>query len=197
MSEIIIANIYIFVLASVLAILEIQIEGPHGWAQNLPTWRPKNSKSKLNRLYSKFMSGRETTGYHITMFTFVFLILHLPYVFTLPFNLYNWSMTLSMFLIFIVLWDYLWFVYNPHYPLKQFNKEKIWWHKQWLLSAPRDYYFSFLLSAGVLLPAVLFYDDASLISWWLTNVVLFALQTILVILFTIYVLKIDNWQSKK
>ena len=37
MQSIIISNIYLFVLAVVLAILEIQIEGKHGWAMNLPT----------------------------------------------------------------------------------------------------------------------------------------------------------------
>ena len=30
---------YFFLIALILAHLEIQIEGPHGWAQKLPTWR--------------------------------------------------------------------------------------------------------------------------------------------------------------
>lgn len=70
-------NIYIFILAVFLAILEIQIEGPHGWAKNLPTWRPK-SKGLILRLYQKLMSDREATGYHMVMFTFVLLMFHLP-----------------------------------------------------------------------------------------------------------------------
>ena len=30
---------YFFFIAFILAHLEIQIEGPHGWAEKLPTWR--------------------------------------------------------------------------------------------------------------------------------------------------------------
>ena len=32
-------GLYFFAIAFVLAQLEIQIEGPHGWAEKLPTWR--------------------------------------------------------------------------------------------------------------------------------------------------------------
>ena len=74
MSAVIVTNVYLFVLACVLAILEIQIEGKHGWAQNLPTWRPKN-KNWFIKLYAKFMSDREPTGYHMTMFSFVILVI--------------------------------------------------------------------------------------------------------------------------
>ena len=31
---------YFFLIAFFLAHLEIQIEGPHGWAEKLPTWSP-------------------------------------------------------------------------------------------------------------------------------------------------------------
>ena len=166
MLDIIIANIYIFILALVLAILEIQIEGPNGWAQNLPTWRP-SKKNRLMHFYSKLMSGREPTGYHITMFSFVLLILHLPYIFYLPFNLENWSQTISLFFIFIILWDFLWFVLNPHHPLKKFSKEHIWWHKKWWGGAPLDYYFSIFLSLLVLLPMTFYHSTAVFIDWWI------------------------------
>ncbi|MBI4036842.1 hypothetical protein HY385_00245, partial [Candidatus Daviesbacteria bacterium] len=75
--DIMLTNIYLFLMATVLAILEIQIEGKHGWAKNLPTWRPK-SQSFFVKLYSKMMSGKEMTGYHLSMFSFVVLIFHLP-----------------------------------------------------------------------------------------------------------------------
>jgi len=42
--DVITTNIYIFVMATVLALLEIQIEGANGWARNLPTWRPHAAK---------------------------------------------------------------------------------------------------------------------------------------------------------
>lgn len=195
MKALIITNIYIFVLAAVLAILEIQIEGANGWAKNLPTWRPK-SNNWMIRLYKKFMSDREVTGYHITMFSFVFLILHLPYVFGMDFNMFNWLRTISFFFIFVVLWDFLWFVLNPHHPLKTFSAEHIWWHKKWFAGLPRDYYLSILLSGLVLLPLVWHYNSWAVIYWWLFNLVLFILETMLLIMFTLYVLKIDHWVKK-
>lgn len=185
--SLILINIYIFILATVLAILEIQIEGEHGWAKNLPTWRPAAGKW-YTKLYGKIMGGREFTGYHLTMFIFVLLIFHLPYVFGLPFTIDHWLKTLSFYFIFVGLWDFLWFVLNPHYPLSRFKKEHIWWHKKWFLFAPIDYYFLLIFSFLVILPT----GDYS---WWISNVLLFAIQIILLILFTLYVLKIDNWSK--
>ena len=188
-----VTNIYIFLLAMVLAILEIQVEGPDGWAQNLPTWRPKGKGFK--KLYQKIMSNREPTGYHITMFTFVLLILHLPYVFGLDLTILNWVRTVSLFFIFVVLWDFLWFVLNPYHPLKRFSKEHIWWHKKWFAALPADYYMSILLSFLVLLPVAWYYNSCTLLTWWWFNIILFLVETIIVILFTLYVLKIDNWKK--
>jgi len=194
MAHFIIINIYLFVLAVVLAILEIQIEGPHGWAKNLPTWRP-NTKNKFIGFYVKLMSGREPTGYHMTIFTFVLLILHMPYVFGEVFNIENWLMTISTFFMFIVLWDFLWFVMNPYHPLKNFSKEHIWWHKKWWGRAPSDYYMSVILSLVVVLPIAWHHNSWLIVDWWLLNICLFAAETILVALFTLYILKIDNWKK--
>jgi len=194
MQAIIISNIYLFILAIVLAILEIQIEGKNGWAMDLPTWRPKK-ETWFWKIYKKLMSDREVTGYHITMFTFVLLILHLPFVFGEDINLINWLMTISTFFMFIVLWDFLWFVLNPHHPLKKFNQEHIWWHKKWWAGAPLDYYLAILFSFLVLLPAVFYYDLWTLIFWWAINIWMFIAQTALVIWFSLVVLKIDNWKK--
>ena len=38
---------FLFVLAALFALAEIQIEGPQGWAANLPTWRVKNRWTRL------------------------------------------------------------------------------------------------------------------------------------------------------
>ncbi len=194
MTSFIVTNFYIFILGIVLAILEIQIEGPYGWAKNLPTWRPQGN-NWLIRCYTKFMSGREATGYHAAMFTFVLLVLHLPYVFGYHLNVINWSMTISLFFIFIILWDFLWFVLNPYHPLKKFSAEHIWWHKKWWGRVPRDYYLSILLSLMVLLPAILIYQKNGLFYWWLNNMFLFIIEVALTIWFTLIVLKIDNWKK--
>lgn len=44
MTTIIIKAVYVFIMALVLAILEVQIEGINGWAKNIPTWRPDPKK---------------------------------------------------------------------------------------------------------------------------------------------------------
>jgi hypothetical protein len=191
--EIIFTNVYLFVLATVLAILEVQIEGKHGWAKNLPTWRPKNPNF-FTKLYTGFLSGKDLTGYHLSMFSFVFLIFGLPYVFGLPLTLENILKTVSFYFMFCILWDFLWFVLNPHYPLKQFKKEHLdFHHKKWFFGIPTDYWGGALVSLLVLIPVM--QGGSFLFGWWLINICMFGLETILIIAFSLYILKIDKWHS--
>ena len=171
-------------MALVLAILEIQIEGANGWAKNLPTWRPSPGHP-VAKIYAKMMSGKELTGYHTAMFGLVFLIFNLPYFFGLTFTLEHWLKTLTFFFIFIALWDFLWFVFNPFHPLKNFAKENPN-HKSFLFGMPLDYYYALTISAVIALLG-------GFLSWWLANMGLFIIETILAILFSLYVLDIDNW----
>src|SRR5437667_875685 len=62
---------YFFLLAFVLAHLEIQIEGPHGWAEKLPTRRWDGPG--VRRWF-----GKPVTGYHLCLLTLLFLFLHVP-----------------------------------------------------------------------------------------------------------------------
>lgn len=160
------SNLYLFILAVVLAVLEIQIEGEHGWAKNLPTWRPK-SDFWLAKIYRKFMSGKDLTGYHLAMFGFVFLIMHLPFFRGVEWSEINEWETLSLFFIFAITWDYLWFIFNPSYPLHKFKAEHIWWHKKWLGPLPLDYYLGILISFILYLPVYLKVGD---FSWWLATI---------------------------
>lgn len=192
--DLLFTNIYLFLMATVLAILEIQIEGAHGWAKNLPTWRP-HPQSLISKIYMKLASGKEATGYHFAMFFFVFLIFHLPYVFGLTLTLEHWIKTFSLYLMFSIMWDFLWFVLNPHYPISRFKKEHIEIHKKWLLFAPVDYWAVLALSFLVLIPVQIFNPGYHLFSFWFLNFSLFVIQTLLVIVFTIYILKIDKWKT--
>ena len=58
-----------------------------------------------------------------------------------------------------------------------------------LIGAPIDYWASLILSFLILIPTQDF-------SWWIENISLFGLQTLLVILFTLFVLKIDKWAKE-
>ena len=74
--------IYLLISALVFARLEIEIEGPHGWAEKLPTWRINNRWTRL------FYGSRPLTGYHLWMQIFVLLqMVHVPLVLRTA----NWS----------------------------------------------------------------------------------------------------------
>ena len=72
------------VLAYFFANVEIQIEGPHGWAASLPvTFRVEH-----HWLLDVFWGGRPLTGYHAWVFAFMALVFHLPLVFG---NRWTWN----------------------------------------------------------------------------------------------------------
>lgn len=172
-------SIYLFLSALVLAFIEVQIEGKHGWASNLPTWTAPDKW--YGRLYSKIMAGKTLTGYHLGIFFFVLLFLHYPLILS---GAYNWQAelaVLSNFFIFVVFWDYLWIIINPHYGvLRRRPRLDVWWHKIWWGPWPRDYYLGILLSWLLIIP-VWRHDDAAI--WeWIFNISVFALGTLVVLL---------------
>jgi len=63
-------------LAYFFANVEIQVEGAHGWASALPTWRIER-----HWLLDIFWGGRAMTGYHAWIFPCVALFFHFPMVF--------------------------------------------------------------------------------------------------------------------
>ncbi len=123
--------------AACLALVEIQIEGPHGWAAQLPTWRLRSPW--IERIFP----GRPLTGYHLWILTFVAIVAHLPYAFGLPWSWPYEARSAAFILMFWVLEDFLWFVLNPHYGLRRFRPQYIPWHRaSWWWIAPRDYWIA-------------------------------------------------------
>ncbi|MDZ4221327.1 MAG: hypothetical protein U1C18_00460 [Patescibacteria group bacterium] len=172
--------IYLFITALVLAFLEVQIEGKHGWASKLPTWKP--GEKWYARAYRKIMGGKELTGYHIGVFGIVLLFLHYPFFS----GGLNWNATgelwvISTFFIFSAVWDYLWIIINPHYGVIKARPQKdVWWHNTWWGPFPADYYFALLLSVGVLYPI---WSQAVLREWGMM-LGIFALGTIITLIIT-------------
>lgn len=169
--------IYIFIMALILAILEVQIEGKHGWAANLPTWRPQPNKWYV-KIFKKFTAGKEMTGYHLSIFSFVFLIFHLPFFWGNSWSLSKEAEALAVVALFFPVWDYLWFVVNPHFTVKDFKGEHIFWHRSWFLNLPSDYWLAFLISLVLAVVANYFLNPGYLINW-LVMVVVFLILTIL------------------
>ncbi|MBU1039013.1 hypothetical protein KKC17_02145 [Patescibacteria group bacterium] len=177
--------LFYFIVAFLLAILEIQIEGRYGWASRLPTWRPEPG-SLVSRLFGRIMGGKPATGYHLILFSFVLLLFHWPYVYGWPLTLSNWLRTISLFFSVVVLWDFLWFVLNPAYPLKFFQKETVAWHKKWWGRIPLDYIFGLSVSLVVLVPLLFLGYGVEPLGWWLINNSLFGLLTCLVVILSVW-----------
>ena len=102
-------------MAVILAMWEIQIEGKDGWAAKIPTWRIEKG------WVLKFTGGRPLTGYHVFMTLFMIAIVHLPLFFV------SWSWRLELLLMgfymgMVLIEDFFWFVFNPHYGIKSFRK---------------------------------------------------------------------------
>ena len=137
---------YFFVIALVLAHLEIQIEGPHGWAEKLPTWRWDTPGVRR-------WVGKPVTGYHVCLVTCLLLLLHVPQFYDASWE--READLLSMFFFLTVTWDFLWFACNRHYGVGRFRKGQIWWFPAWTFGVPRPYFISTVLSLGAALAPAL------------------------------------------
>jgi hypothetical protein len=131
---------WVTLLGLLFAMTEIQIEGANGWACALPTWRIEK-----HWLLDIFWGGRPMTGYHAWVFPFMFLVFHLPHAVNGCFSWRLESRCLGSLMLFWIIEDFLWFVFNPCYGLARFAPQFIAWHKKWLMGVPTDY----LLFAGI------------------------------------------------
>jgi hypothetical protein len=132
-------GLVLFAICFLLASLEVQIEGANGWASNLPTWRVVDPR------FTWIFGGRPITGYHVYLNLLLITFFHLPLLFT-RFTLRKEAALLSGFGMIAVLWDFLWFVINPHFGIEKYSPEFIWWFKHWRLGFPVDYYLGLAIS---------------------------------------------------
>lgn len=135
--------IFILVSATVHALLEIQIEGSHGWAAKLPTWIFQNSWTK------RFTEVGHITGFHIFTVLLVFVFAHFSVFFVEQWTIYHEAFVLSFIVLHFVLEDFLWFLYNPSFGIRKFSRSHIWWHTHWLFGVPVSYWIGSI--AGIAL----------------------------------------------
>ena len=113
-------SLYIAIYAILFSLLEIEIEGKHGWAKKLPT----------QPIFYTF------TTYHI--------IMNIIVIFTLIYSLYPNDIYTIIF--YIVAWflieDTMWFMLNPYYTISNYKKEKISWlnNQSWYMGMPMQNY---------------------------------------------------------
>ncbi|MEK7189462.1 MAG: hypothetical protein AAB666_00585 [Patescibacteria group bacterium] len=136
--------LYTVAVAAVFALLEIQIEGPDGWAAKLPTWK------HVGWLQKKFGSKKHLTGYHFYLNIFIFLILQIVFFF-IPLSWKKEAVLIGFWFSFLTIEDFLWFIFNPHFGLKTFKAghPQLWWHTHWFLGLPTFYWLT--LPIGIIL----------------------------------------------
>lgn len=143
------AALFWFVFAVVIAAIEIESEGKYGWAEKMPTWY--RTKGTIARIYGKIMNGKPLTGYHTFMFFFPVLLFHAGFFMGAEWSVAAELKAWALYFSWCALWDYLWFVLNPHYGAARFKKENVWWHAKspWVFGLfPIDYVFAILTSVG-------------------------------------------------
>lgn len=136
---------WVLTMATFFAEVEIQIEGPAGWAANLPTWRIEH-----HWLLDLFWGGRAMTGYHAWVFTFMLLVFFSPMAFLGRWRRRELGLALCGLAVFWVTEDFLWFILNPAYGWARFGPGQVPWHPHWIWSAPVDYWVAGAGAAAML-----------------------------------------------
>lgn len=146
--SVIVLSVYLFLLCVFLAELEIQIEGPAGWASDLPTWRITDPA------VTWIFAGRPVTGYHVFLVLSLLTAFHFPLLFVQP-TLERESRILWSLVVVAVVWDFLWFALNPDYGMTRYGARHVWWFRTWFLGVPVAYFVAITLSCVFwMLPAL-------------------------------------------
>ncbi len=141
-------TLLLFAVATVaffFAHVEIEIEGPVGWAASLPSWRIES-----HWLLDIFWGGRPLTGYHAWVFSFMALVFHLPLALVGSWSLRLEARIIGCLCLFWICEDLLWFILNPAFGWARFVPAHVPWHKSWFAGLPTDYW-TFTLVGGCLL----------------------------------------------
>jgi hypothetical protein len=136
-----------------MALVEIEIEGPYGWAERLPT--PYRVSGPLARLFGLALGGKPLTGYNLLMFAATLVAFHLPFAFDAPWTAARELALLAAWIAWSAVWDFLWFLLNPAYGWRRFRPGNVWWHSRWLWRLPLDYWIAVGASLGLALVAQL------------------------------------------
>lgn len=141
-------TLLLFSYALVFALAEIEIEGAHGWAERLPTWY--RVTPGYARLFRRLMSNKPLTGYHAVMLPLTLVSFHLGFAFGAPWSLALELTILARYVLWVIVWDFLWFLLNPHFGWRNFRSGRIWWlGRRWLGRLPGEYVNALLTSFAI------------------------------------------------
>jgi len=128
---------FVLVTSVIFSLLEIQIEGGNGWAGKLPTWKIRDPlKGIINFPY--------ISGYHLYFWILLLFILHFPLFFGISFNIKNELSIIEVYVLILLIEDFMWFVFNPKWGVKKFFTESIPWQAKKLLYLPQIYWIAFV-----------------------------------------------------
>ncbi|QQG39215.1 MAG: hypothetical protein HYS32_02050 [Candidatus Woesearchaeota archaeon] len=136
--------LYVMFIFLSIAFWEAYVEGPHGWAEKSYGWRID-------------LGIVELTAYHFWAW-----IVMIPLFLFLPLVIFGFDKSIFWFLVGCyffgaVFEDFMWFIVNPKFPLRNFNSKKVKWHK-WLrigrLEIPLFYIIYLVISLFVFLVLV-------------------------------------------
>jgi hypothetical protein len=136
--------IYLILLATLHAKIELSIEGKKGgWGLRFPCWR-------ISNWFINLIIGKELTAYHFYLMLMFLLLFHSPFLFI------NWVIKKELIAMGLYFWywileDYLWFVENDYYGIKNFKKGRIFWHRRWFLKCPTSYWISGIIGTILLI----------------------------------------------
>jgi hypothetical protein len=128
-------------VAMVMSLFEIQIEGAYGWAAQLPTWRISNIHVPLVGMWYGYR-GKPLTGYHLYLILFSFLLLHVAFFYT-KWNLKKELNLISFYAFFSTIEGLLWFILNPAWGWHKFREGIPWYKEAWILGLPAEYWLRF------------------------------------------------------
>ena len=127
------------ILALIFACIEIEIEGPCGWADKLPTPATGSNRKSL-------------TIYHYLIFCLMFFVFcSIFFINPRKFNIANLAFIFAYVLLFFTLEDFYWFSLNPYYEMDGTNiktGKKAWWHYK-IGSCPALYIAGPLMACGL------------------------------------------------
>jgi hypothetical protein len=139
------STLFLFVYALLFAMVEIEIEGAHGWAEKLPTWY--RVTPWYARAFSRAIGGKPLTGYHAIMIPLALLSFHVGFAFGQPWSPGLEARVLARFGFWTIVWDALWFVLNPAFGWRRFRPGQVWWLGQrWIGPFPIEYWNALLSS---------------------------------------------------
>lgn len=173
-------SLFLFVMAVLFGIFEIEAEGRHGWGEKFPTWYRVNGVAA--KLYGR-ITNKPLTGYHAALFFVPFFIMFWPMVATSTLTLHGAFMAFSLYFAWVVVWDFSWFALNPYYGVKKFRRNSVWWFasEPWLFARiPSGYILAWLTSlilAGVSGGidggwSAVVTDQAQMLGWYLVGTLL-------------------------